>query len=220
MGPYKVTYFGIPALGELHRMLCVLGKMDWEDNRIAFPQWQELKPTTKWGQLPMIEQDGRTLTQTIPMFYYLAKKVTVDGKPLFPTDDDVCFDAMELIHAFEDCRAKVVPTFSIADQAEKEAARLALVTGDGAIAQLLAKIEGVVGDKYAVGDALTIADVWAFWFCNFLVCGFLDGVPADCLAPYPKLKAITANVSSLPELKAYYSTMAESDEKYKVFAGL
>merc|ERR1712070_844389 len=186
-----------------------------------FSAWPALKPSTKWGQMPMLEcPDGKVLTQTLPMFYWLAKKVSVNGTPVMPADDDLLFDVMEMIGAFEDCRMKLVPTFSIKDQAEKEAARAALVAEDGAITQILQKIEATAGDNYMVGGVLTAADLWAFFKLNFMRCGFLDGLPTDFLQAYPKLSAIVATVTELPELKAYYTKMAESDQRYKSFAGL
>ena len=41
------------------------------------------------------------------------------GKCLYPEDDDLAFEAMEFVHACEDIRGKIVPTFAIEDQAEK-----------------------------------------------------------------------------------------------------
>ena len=42
----------------------------------------------------------------------------------------------EMIDTFEDARMKIVPTFAIAGQAEKEAARAALFVEGGAVHEL------------------------------------------------------------------------------------
>jgi len=97
-----------------------------------------------------------------------------------------------------------VPTFAIQDQAEKEAARAALVADDGKMTAVLTKIEKfAAGTGFVVGDSLTIADIWAYFFCNLLRCGFLDGFPKDYLGKYPKLTAIVENVASIPAVKEY-----------------
>ena len=41
----KLTYFDLPGRGELSRMLLAYGGQPWEDNRISFAEWPELKPS-------------------------------------------------------------------------------------------------------------------------------------------------------------------------------
>merc|ERR1719456_1314148 len=194
MPPYTVTYFDIPALAEPMRALLVMGKMEWKDERLKMGPdgpWPALKPTTKWGQMPLMKTpEGKEMTQTKSMTRYLGKKVSIDGKPLYPADADEAFDVDEIIDAFEDVRQKIVPTFSIKDQAEKEAARAALFAQDGGT---------------MVCGRMTLADVWGYFFLNFLRCGFFDGVPTDFLKDFPKLTAVVAKVGANPELKAYYA---------------
>jgi len=202
---YNFKYFGLPALGEPIRILLHLGKFDWEDEVVAMgPAWAEIKPKTKWGQLPLLTTpEGKEMTQSTAIVRYLGKKVSVDGKLLYPECPDKAFDVDEMIAALEDVRQTMVPTFGIADQAEKEAARAALVAADGKMTVLLQKVEKFAGDKYIVGDSTTVADIWAFMLFNLLRCGFLDGFPKDYLGAYPKLTAIVAGVAALPAVKEH-----------------
>eukprot|EP00440_Ansanella_granifera_P040228 gb/GFBE01043634.1/.p2 GENE.gb/GFBE01043634.1/~~gb/GFBE01043634.1/.p2 ORF type:complete len:227 (-),score=69.34 gb/GFBE01043634.1/:115-795(-) len=210
--PYKLQYFGIPALAEPIRILLHLGKFDWTDDRIDFKEWPNIKPTTKWGQVPLlITPDGKELTQTKAIVRYLAAQVNckqgfLSSQKCYPGDLMLRFQIDEMIDVMEDVRQKIRQRcVQIKDQAEKEAARQQLFADGGDCDVLLKKIESLVGDKYMVGNALTVADIWCFFFLNFLRCGFLDGIPKDYLVKYPRLKAIVANVSAHPEIKAYYN---------------
>jgi len=225
----RLTYYDIPALGEPIRILLELSGKSWEDNRIAFSAWPEMKPTLKWGQIPYVTtSDGQELHQTKALTRFLATQVVVTGfAPLYPSRDPVtCFKIDEVIEVFEDMRGKLVPTFSIKDQAEKEAARASLFAEDGACTAILTRLEAATPEggntvPYGrLGGAFTVADLWAFFFLNFLRCGFWDGLPVDFLGKYPKLTAVVDKFGSIPAIKTYYAKMAESKAMYKVFAGL
>jgi len=205
MPGYNLKYFDLPALGEPIRLLLHLGKFEWEDQTMNSETWPAFKPQTKWGQMPVLTTpDGKELTQTKAIARFLAKQVSLDGAKIYPEDPWAAFEVDEMIDAFEDVRAKLVPTFAIQDQAEKEAARQKLFGEDGAATQLLTKIEALAGEKHIVGSSLNLADLWAFFFLNFLRCGFFDGIPKDYLSKYPKLTALVASVAAVPEIKAYY----------------
>lgn len=138
--------------------------------------------------------------------------------PLYPEDPIAAFMVDEYVDTFEDMRQKFGVTFSIKDQAEKEAARKALMTGDGAAAVLLAKLEAAAGSEYAVGSSMTMADIWVTFIVGMISSGFMDGLDASLLKPYPKLLAISKKVVSLPELKAYYKERAAAKPLYTCFA--
>lgn len=187
-------------------------------------EWGALKPTTKWGQMPVLRlADGSEMTQSKPMARFLAKtSKTPEGKALYPDDPKAAFQVDELMEAIDDVRSKLVPTFSIADQAEKEAARAALFVEGGAIFDGLKKVQSVVttDDGYFVGGKLTLADISLFIMVNQCRAGFLDGIPkAGWLEKLPKLEKIVNTVTNTPAVKAYYSEKAASNKVYAAHAG-
>ena len=180
--------------------------------------WQKLKPKTKWGQIPIIETaDGMQLSQSVAMARLLAKLTIVDGVPLYPEDPLSAFAIDEFVDALQDMRTKFSSTFSIADPVEKANARKSLMTGDGAAAALWAKLEMAAGETYAVGDDMSLADVWVGFVVGMCSSGFMDGLTAELLEPYPKLRAIAKRVYSLPALKDYYQMRASEKALYKCF---
>lgn len=199
-------------------MMLTLGEIPFKDERISIEQWPSLKSSMKWGQVPvLITPEGKEMTQNVPITLFLAKQVKVDGKLLYPEDPMLAFEAMEMISAFDDVHLKIRPSMFMKDQQEKEAFRAKLFTEDGDCTTMLARIESLVGEKFIVGSCMTVADIYATFYLNFLRCGFLEGVPSDYLAKYPKLAAIVSNVLSLPALKAYYAKMAVENPMYRCF---
>uniref|UniRef100_A0A7S2BN24 GST C-terminal domain-containing protein n=1 Tax=Octactis speculum TaxID=3111310 RepID=A0A7S2BN24_9STRA len=160
------------------------------------------------------------------MSRYLAKEVSLGGSKLYPENPWVAFQIDELIDAFDDVRSKIIPTFLIKDQAEKEAARAALFAkdGTGTIYEGFRQVEAQIADDKGhmlQGDAFTLADVWAFYQVNMFRSGFLDGIPTEgWLEDFPKLKAVVDRMAAVPELKAYYTEKAKVSSKYVPHASI
>jgi glutathione S-transferase len=59
--PMKLTYFNIAGVAEKIRLAFALKGLKYEDERVNFADWQtKIKPTTKFGQLPMFDLgDGK-----------------------------------------------------------------------------------------------------------------------------------------------------------------
>jgi len=228
----RLTYFGLPALAEPVRALFVLSGKPWTDHRIKFPEWKEtVKPKTKWGQIPVmtIPGDENEMTQSKAMHRLLACKLSVGGAgatPLYPAGTMQAYRIDEMIDTFEDARMKIVPTFAIAGQAEKEAARAALFVEGGAVHELLLKVEKHCGEFGRIvpttDGSFTAADAWAHFFVCMHRSGSFDGIPADVVdaKTFPKLNAVVDAWGAIPALKKYYEGMVETgDARYKAFAG-
>lgn len=209
----SLYYFDIPALAEPIRLVLELGGFDWEDKFVGNTEhkWPEFKKHTKWGQVPMLknESTGESYSQTQAILRMLSKEVRVSGGAyLYPTCSSEAFLVDEVIAAFEDARAKIVPTFSIKDQTEKETARKALCVKGGGIYDMYEKIEEVVSKletEWLVSDSLTMADLWCFFAVQLFGCGFLDGVPKGAFDGFKKLNRICRKVATVPEIQTYYS---------------
>jgi glutathione S-transferase len=133
--------------------------------------WPELKPTTKFGQMPVLRfADGKELAQSTAIARYLSRTSTVpECNNLYPVDDAYAACLVDqYMMAVDEVRAKLVPTFSIPDQAAKEAARAALFAEDGAMFLGFKKIEASLeaDDGYMVGGRLSLADLALFCAVN------------------------------------------------------
>lgn len=212
---WTLQYFPVPgAPGEICRVLLALSGDVWTDERIPGSKWGEVKPSTPYGQMPVLtSSDGKVLTQSRAIAHYLAKDVKVQGKALYPEDKYLAYQVDEYIEALEDVRAKVTKTFAIKDQKEKEKARAALFATDGSgeVVEAFKRIEGKIpAGGCMVGSSVTLADAWLFVVVNMFRAGWLDGVPSEgWMEQLPKLHACIAKVAALPALKAHYEKNAD-----------
>ncbi|CAE8589055.1 unnamed protein product [Polarella glacialis] len=215
----EVVYFTIPALAEPARILCALGELDWKDDRFSFAEWAPRKAEAKWGQVPLLKVGGKQIANSKAIARYLAKLVKVEGKPMYPEDPLEAALVDDVVDFFSDVHAKMGKTMSLPKE-EKGAARQAALGEGGEVSKMLAMLEANV-DAFAVGDSMTLADIFVFWYLNFLNCGFWDGVTdrADLISkPYPKLTAISEKVKAVPKIKEYYTKIAANEPMYKCFA--
>uniref|UniRef100_V5GZQ6 glutathione transferase n=1 Tax=Anoplophora glabripennis TaxID=217634 RepID=V5GZQ6_ANOGL len=112
---YKLTYFDITALGEPIRFLLSYGGMEFEDNRIQKESWPTLRPSTPFGQMPILEHNGKVAYQSAAICRYLAKQVKLVGKNEW---EDLEIDAT--VDTITDLRLKIGPYYYEQDEKIKE----------------------------------------------------------------------------------------------------
>jgi len=216
MPAYKVTYFPITALGEPIRATLALAGIPFEDERVPGEEWGKRKsdPASPFfgQQMPALtitadDSSQQVLFQSKSILRYVGKIGKYDGKALYPEDPMAAYWCDMVIDMVEDIRPLMIPSFAIADQAEKEAARLALVTApDGKMLAPLKKLdEQLAKSPFAAGDSVSIADLYVVIVCHlFQQPSFLDGFPADTFKAFPNITALKDRVMALPPLKDYY----------------
>lgn len=77
---YKVSYFPITALGEPIRFLLSYGGVEFEDERIEKEKWPAVKPNMPFGQMPVLEHNGKMAHQSTAISRYLGKQFKLVGK--------------------------------------------------------------------------------------------------------------------------------------------
>ncbi|KAI4470912.1 glutathione s-transferase [Holotrichia oblita] len=98
----KLTYFDFRGLGESLRYLLRYAGIDFEDVRITFEEWPKVKTSMPFGQMPLYEEKGKTVTQSLAIARYIAKKAKLVGK----TDwEDLEIDA--IVDTINDIRQRI-----------------------------------------------------------------------------------------------------------------
>uniref|UniRef100_A0A7S2PRI9 Glutathione transferase n=1 Tax=Zooxanthella nutricula TaxID=1333877 RepID=A0A7S2PRI9_9DINO len=220
---YKLSYFPITALGEPIRATFKLAGIPLEDERIPGVQWKDLKPTLPAGsQMPILHvtSGGSTqlLFQSRAVLRFIGSIGSYEGSKLYPEDPMTRYYCDEVIEMVEDVRPLFVSTFAIEDQAEKEAARLALVQPGAKMHAGFVKLNERLGKfPFAAGDKPTIADAYAVMVLYiFQQPTFLDGFPDDTFKDMPNITALKDRFCSLPPLKEYYSSAEGIRQPFKV----
>uniref|UniRef100_A0A914EFT6 glutathione transferase n=1 Tax=Acrobeloides nanus TaxID=290746 RepID=A0A914EFT6_9BILA len=80
MVQYKLTYFPVRGLGEIARLILHYANVTFEDVRMAQDDWPNYKNKTPFGQLPVLEVDGKPLAQSFAIARFLARKHGLAGK--------------------------------------------------------------------------------------------------------------------------------------------
>ena len=77
---YKLTYFNGRGLAEFARYVFAAAGEEYEDNRFDAEEWKDIKPTTPFGQVPLLEvidedhvdqiSQSNTIARFITKFYF------------------------------------------------------------------------------------------------------------------------------------------------------
>ena len=124
MAKYKLTYFDFDGgRGEPIRIALHAGGIAFEDNRLTFAQFSEMRQGTPFNSLPVFEIDGAAVTQSNAICRYVGKLAG-----LYPADDLQALYCDEVLDAQEDLSQRIGPTFGLKGE-ELRQAREKLVQG-------------------------------------------------------------------------------------------
>jgi glutathione S-transferase len=203
MTSYKLTYFDIDGgRAEPIRIAFHAAGIDFEDCRLSFPEFGEMRKHTRFNAVPVLEIDGAAVTQSNAISRYVGKMAG-----LYPEDDMQALYCDEVLGALEDILQRIVPTFGLKG-AELQEAREKLADGWLTIylrglGELLAR----GGGEYFAGGSLTVADLKAFVQVRWLLSGALDHIPTDLVERVsPGLIEHQDRVAGDPRVSAYYAT--------------
>ena len=169
----KLFYGDMPFWrAEVVRLALFTGGVPFEDVRVSFGS-DEVKAMRAAGKLtfgavPVMEVDGKILSQTQAMAVYAAK---VAG--LHPEDAWDAAKVDECINGCTDVTGTVGATFRLPPE-EKVPAREKLIAPDGRLTMHLGGLEQICAENgacgHAVGSSLTVADL-AIWIILFVSLG-------------------------------------------------
>jgi glutathione S-transferase len=119
MTSYKLTYFDFDGgRGEPVRIALHAAGIEFEDERWAFPVFQERRGEVRFNALPVLEIDGIAVTQSNAQCRYVGKLAG-----LYPKDDLQALYCDEVMGAVEDHR--------YTERTRGKFLAIAAVTGDG-----------------------------------------------------------------------------------------
>lgn len=205
MTALKLTYFDIDAgRAEATRIALHAGGIPFEDDRISFQRFGEIRAELPFRCVPVFELDGVEITQSNALNRYVGKRAG-----LYPKDDLQALYCDEAMCAVEDATARVGVTMGLQGEALK-AAREELAGGWLPTFILgIAKLLERGGGEYFAGGELSVADLRVFVWVRSLRKGVLDHIPADLVDRLaPSLVAHQERVNADPRVVAYYARNA------------
>nr|XP_034834990.1 uncharacterized protein LOC117991505 [Maniola hyperantus] len=198
-------YFPVKALGEAGRMLLAYGGQEFDDRRVPMEQWPEIKPTTPFGQMPVLEIDGKKYAQSSAIARYLGRKYGLVGKDI---EED--FEIDQNAEFLNDIRAKAATVQYEADEALK--AKKHKDFSANVYPALLTKLDEII--KKNKGHLALGKLTWA----DFVFAGMFDYLKTMLQMPdleqkYPSFKQVVDNVLANPKVKAYVDKAPETTLK-------
>ena len=203
MSSYKLTYFDIDGgRGEPIRIAFHAAGIDFDDNRISFPEFSEMRQGARFSAVPVLEINGAAVTQSNAISRYVGKMAD-----LYPADDLQGLYCDEVLGALEDLSHRIVRTFGLEGE-ELRVAREKLA--DGWLPVYLRGLDELLtrgGGQYFADNRLTVADLKAFVQTRWLTSGNLDHIPTDLVQRLaPGLIQHQERVEGDPRVAAYYAT--------------
>jgi glutathione S-transferase len=198
----KLTYFDFDGgRGEPARLAMFIGGVAFEDHRIAGPEWPKHRDRMPFRAMPVLEVDGRIVTQSNTINRYVGRLAG-----LYPKDDWQAAVCDEIMDATEDISARIGNTIAL-DDAGKKKAREALVAD--ALPRHLETLQArlkAAGGEYFADQRLTVADLKVFMLLRWLRSGVLDHIPKDIVdRTAPLLVKHLERVASQPKVAEYYA---------------
>jgi len=216
----KLTYFNIEGAAEPVRLALVLSGTEYEDDRVAFADWKELKPKVPHGQLPVMMIDNSPIkTQSGAMLRWVGAHLS---SSLYPSDK--IFDVEEAIGLVEDMQRSWLPNlymgmrpenfgyedgFGKTEEGKKKIGEMRGKWVSEEMPKFLGYIEDMIdnnGGKWVVsGDNPTVADCKLVPFLRGFTRGVFDHVDKKCLHAHPKIIAYIERFCALSGLEGRYS---------------
>jgi len=202
----KLSYFDFHGgRGEAARVALSIGGIPFEDHRVTHGEWAALKATTPFGGVPVLEVDGKRISQSNAINRYVGR---LTG--LYPEDPwqaalcDQVGDAVEALYA------ELLHSFQVKDPEVRERERAELVAG--AIPRYLRGFAALLaeqGGEWFADGRLTVADLKMAEGVRHLSTGKLDHIPKDIVRQTtPTLADHRERVLAHPGVKAYYDRFA------------
>ncbi|KAL7075271.1 hypothetical protein ACQ4LE_005672 [Meloidogyne hapla] len=197
MVQYKLHYFDVGGKGESIRLLFNYKGQPFEDIRIKKNEWPKIKSKFIFGQVPVLEVDGKQLAQSGAIMQFLGKKFGLAGKNEWEEAK-----ADEINHLYDEMANIITPYIG---------AKVGLYSGDleklhknlflPAMDKYLPLFDKLLKDSnsgYLLPSGLSFVD---FSVAHFI--GILSKMEPEIISKYPKLIEFSNNFHSLPQLKDY-----------------
>lgn len=206
---YKLYYFGGNARAVLIRAIFYATKKPFEDIKLDYSEWLKMKTSGKFEfqQVPILEYQGRSYTQSHAIEQYLGKSFNLMGKSI---EDD--YQISSIIASFDDVFAILhdiimpLPNKPIEEVKKRYQEKVELYF------QCFEKRYQMLGNgKYYLGDYFSLADIALTTMFTYFA---EHDVEEGLLKKFsPKLNELFERIKS-NELKEYYEKGYIKESKY------
>ncbi|WKX93326.1 hypothetical protein Q1695_010962 [Nippostrongylus brasiliensis] len=196
---YKLTYLQGRGYAEVTRQIFALAGQEYDDVRIPREELAALKPELPFGQVPVLEVDGKKIAQSYAIARYVARQFGYAGKNAF---DEALVDSLadQCKDFFIETRPYVLVKLGFNEGNVEDVAKELVLPAREKLFTFVAKFLKNNKSGFLVGDSVTWADLVLAEFSS----QFQD--VADFYKGFPEIKAHSEKVRSIPALKKWIET--------------
>lgn len=201
MSNVTLHYFDMTGgRGEEVRLALHAAGIEFDDHRLNREEWAGYKPTTPFGQMPVLEIRGKgVFSQSNAILGLIGSQ-----HDLLPKDEFEAAHHIAILNACEDLRCVINRTMRIKDDAEKKKAREEITAGY--LKDWSSNIEKLVKGPFFGGDELSVADLKLYIVMNWIRRGIIDHIPANSFEPFSRLSALFDAVGNHPKIVEWYGS--------------
>jgi len=194
MSEVKLTYFYGKGRAEISRLILAFAGVKYEDNRITYEEFAELKPFLSYGQVPQLDYKGNVIYQSRAIARFLANEFGLAGK-----NNTEKGQADEVVDAIVDLQNAAYTVFFEKDEKAK-AEKTKKVFGETLPTGLtnLEKCLARRGGNHFVGNNFTWADLSLMMLVDFLA-----KQNDNILESLPKLSKLVEKTRNVPNIKRW-----------------
>lgn len=207
----------------ISRLALSLAGVPFEDKRIVFSEWKDVKPTTPFGQLPMMTIDNdKVRSQSEAMLRWIGSELAPESN-LYPKE--LLFDIEEAMGLVVDMSNSWTPCLYIGMSPEAYGHPADLGATDqgkqliktvrenwvrNQLPRFLTYLTTMLeknNEKFLASEhGPTIVDCLAVPFLRGFTRGHIDHVPTNCLESHPKVIDYIKRFCALPAIQGRYSS--------------
>ncbi|KAK6739292.1 hypothetical protein RB195_020999 [Necator americanus] len=201
MVQYKLIYFDGRGRAECARQIFALAGHQYDDVRLTPEKFAEIKPKLPFGQVPVLEVDGKQLAQSFAIARFLARQWGLSGSNAF---DEAVVDS--LADQYADYCVEVKPYvytllgFMNAGDLE-QLKKDVMMPGRDKFLRFITKFLKKSKSGFLVGEKVT----WVDLLISEHVADMSSRMP-EYLDGFPEVKAHMVQVRALPKLKEWIET--------------
>ena len=230
--PARLQYFNIEGPAEKSRLAMRLARVPFTDDRVVFDDWPSIKPTTPYGQLPVLHlSDGTALPQSDAILRYVGRYARAHGAPtLYPEGGEMAVDEAlslvdDMVVSWRACLYIGMNPSALGHECDDGSEFKGSAKHDAVTKRMretwmrdeFPKYCGFFAKRFAngqrwlcPGDEPTLADCALIPQLRRFTSGGIDHVDAACLEAYPEVNAYYDRFHAIPEVKAWYDERASA----------
>lgn len=205
----KLYYFDIKGRAEPIRLALQIGGIQFEDIRLDQNQFQQMKSQFPFGQLPVLEVDGRRMSQTMAILGWAGHYAKLN-----PGSSDVWREGKvwEVMNALQDVLGSIGISMRESDVNKRNTMREQMSKTE--LPQIFSSLDRLIdtnkkelggnGD-FSCGNSLTTADLMLYCLHDWLSSGVLDNIPTDILNKYSNITKVVTTVKNNQKVKEWYA---------------